>query len=224
MDDLSRFRQEMKECGLSLSDDALARFIRYADLIRAWNRRINLISRMDEDRILSRHVFDSLCLLSAAPIPSGDRVLDLGSGAGFPGIPVALVRPDLQMVLVESKRKKVLFLQKAVSELFLANCTVILGRIEETDIAPPVDVVVSRAVADLATLIGWVRPLFRSGRGRLLAIKGPEADKETLHILENSNIRVDSHAVTPLCPQSAGKTSRESVVVEIQFQTTEKTK
>lgn len=221
MDDLSRFRQEVAACGLSLSDDAIARFIRYADLIREWNRRINLISRQDEDRILSRHVFDSLCLLMAAPIPSGERVLDLGSGAGFPGIPMALVRPDLQMILVESKRKKVLFLQKALSELSLENCTVILGRIEERDITQPVEVVVSRAVADLATLIEWTQPLFSSRYGRLLALKGREAEEEIRHIVDEGNYPLNaSHRVMPLYPEAFGKTRGNSVVIEIRFRET----
>jgi 16S rRNA (guanine527-N7)-methyltransferase len=225
MDDFSRFRQEIKACGLSIPEDTLTRFIRYADLIRDWNRRMNLVSRQDVDRILSRHVFDSLCLLSTVSIPSRDRVLDLGSGAGFPGIPMALVRPDLHIILVESKRKKVLFLQKALSELSLSNTTVILGRIEEiVATLPTVDVVVSRAVADLATLIGWICPLFSSGRGRLLAIKGPEAEEEICRMMDEGKFSaVESHQITPIYPAAFGKIHGNSVVVEIRFRKTDKT-
>jgi 16S rRNA (guanine527-N7)-methyltransferase len=219
MDDLSQFRQGMKALSLQIDERMQEKLIQHADLIREWNRRVNLISRQDEDRILSHHVLDSLYLLQAAEIATGACVLDLGSGAGFPGIPMTLVRPDLTMLLVESKRKKVLFLQKAIAMLSLLRCKAILGRIEAlSTTVPKVDIVVSRAVADLSTLIDWSRPLFQRHPGRLVTIKGPESEEEILRMKETGRYpEITTLKVRPLYPDGSEKRNRDSRVMEIQL-------
>jgi len=217
MDDRQTFRDALKYCAFPVDEEAVTRCFRYADLIRDWNTRINLVSRCDAPRILSRHVFDSLCLVFAVRIEGGRRVLDLGSGAGFPGIPMALVREDLNLLLVESKRKKAFFLRKAVDELSLVNSAVCGERIETLAGSPPaVDLVVSRAVADLTTLIRWAQPLFQGRPGRLLAVKGPEAEEEIVRV-RTSCPGVASHSVTPLYPRVYGEVRRDSRVIDIRF-------
>lgn len=105
--------------------------------------------------------------------------MDLGSGAGFPGIPMKLVRPDLKFVLVESKRKRVLFLNKVIEKLNLEGIEIVEGRVEEEGSQiDPVDFVVSRSVADLVTLIKWSRNCLDPRGGRLLVIKGVGVRKE----------------------------------------------
>jgi 16S rRNA (guanine527-N7)-methyltransferase len=127
--------------GLDLTEDQYALLTRYAELLREWNRRMNLVSRKDVDRVLSYHVIDSLAV--AGLVPAGARACDLGSGAGLPGIPLAVSRADVHVVLVESQQKRCQFLGTALRELALANAEVAGGRAEEM---PPLecDVVLSR--------------------------------------------------------------------------------
>jgi len=149
---------------------------KYIALLLDWNQRINLISPNDEERIAERHILESLAVLSAWPFPQNAAVLDLGSGGGFPGIPLKILRPDLAMTLLESRQKKTLFLNAAVHELKLSNCRVVNARAEELT-KERFSIVLARAVADLKTLWEWSRPLLVEG-GVLLAMKGGELDNE----------------------------------------------
>lgn len=162
---------------------------KYIALLLDWNQRINLISPNDEERIAERHILESLAVLSAWPFPQNASVLDLGSGAGFPGIPLKIIRPDLAMTLLESRQKKTFFLNAAVQELNLSNCRVVNARAEELP-KERFSIVIARAVADLKTLWKWSRPLLTEG-GVLLAMKGGELDKE-LQALKKFDSRVGS--------------------------------
>ncbi|UCE66209.1 MAG: 16S rRNA (guanine(527)-N(7))-methyltransferase RsmG [Candidatus Zixiibacteriota bacterium] len=116
----------------------------YYDLILEWSRRINLVSKNDLSNLLERHILDSLVPIKEIPI-KGDLV-DIGSGAGFPAIPIALVRPELYIVMVESRRKKVLFLNEVVSKLELPGVSVWNGRLEDYFPAKKYDIATIRAV------------------------------------------------------------------------------
>lgn len=164
----------------------------FIHLIREWNQRINLISRQDEPRLLGRHLLESAGLVSAVSIPQKSRIADIGTGAGFPGLPLAMVRPDLQVTLIESKRKKILFLQKAIQTLGVENVQIIPGRIEETaSRIERTDWVLSRAVTDLVTLCQWSGPLFTNDAGTLVALKGQDVQAE----LESVKIHFSEWAV-----------------------------
>jgi len=158
------------------ADEQIARLREYVRLLLEWNQRINLISPNDEDRIAERHILESLAVLSAWPFPENASVLDLGSGGGFPGVPLKIMRPDLTTTLLESRQKKTLFLNTVVRELRLENCRVVNARAEEIS-GQKFSIVIARAVADLKTLWEWSRPLLISG-GVLLAMKGGELDNE----------------------------------------------
>ncbi len=164
---------------------------KYITLLLEWNQRINLISPNDEDRIAERHILESHAVLSAWPFPENASVLDLGSGAGFPGIPLKIMRPDLAMTLLESRQKKTLFLNTIVRELQLPNCRVVNARAEELakTSGEKFSLVIARAVADLKTLWEWGRPLLVSG-GVLLAMKGGELDNE-VHALKKFDSRIE---------------------------------
>lgn len=158
-------------------------FTGYYQELLAWNQRINLISRKDEDQIVTRHFLESVGFLKAVNFTSQARVLDLGSGAGFPGIPIALVRPDLTMILVESIKKKAEFLRYIAQKLDLNNIQVINKRMEGIDDEiTPVNVIVGRSVASLSKLFKWSHRCLKSSQGRLVTIKGEQYQKE-LHIL-----------------------------------------
>lgn len=136
-----------------------------------------LIGPREVDRLWERHVLNSAVL--AELLPSGASVVDVGSGAGLPGIPLALARPDLRLTLLEPMAKRVAWLEEVVAELGLA-VSVVRGRAEEGPIRRALadhDVATARAVAPLARLAGWTLPLVRPG-GRVLALKGESASDE----------------------------------------------
>ena len=110
--------------------EASGQFFRYHDLLLEWNQRMNLISRQDETRIVRRHFIESVALLQFADMPLRTRLLDIGTGAGFPGIPIKICRPDIQVTMIEATRKKGLFLNHLIHELDLSGVHVIIGRAE----------------------------------------------------------------------------------------------
>ena len=168
-----------------VSDDAIAdrlyrdnyKTIRqYVDILVSRGVDWGLIGPREIGRLWERHILNSIALESL--IPEGCRVADVGSGAGLPGIPLAILRPDLEMILIEPMLRRSNFLTEAIDELGLDDrVTVVRGRAEDADLH--VDVVVSRAVAKLATLINWTADLIVES-GSLLALKGQSADDEVV--------------------------------------------
>ena len=168
-----------------VSDDAIAdrlyrdnyKTIRqYVDILVSRGVDWGLIGPREIGRLWERHILNSIALESL--IPEGCRVADVGSGAGLPGIPLAILRPDLEMTLIEPMLRRSNFLTEALDELGLDDrVTVVRGRAEDADLH--VDVVVSRAVAKLATLINWTTDLIVDS-GSLLALKGQSADDEVV--------------------------------------------
>lgn len=154
-------------------EQVVRQFQVYRDLIIDWNRKISLISKRDETRLVSRHFLQSAGLITILELPGGARVMDLGSGAGFPGIPVKLVRPDLHVVLVESVQKKAAFLRTAISVLELEKIEVYAGRAEDLDAGKTATPwILSRGVSDLLTLVRWCRRFIPPEGGNLAVIKG----------------------------------------------------
>ncbi|MES9033126.1 16S rRNA (guanine(527)-N(7))-methyltransferase RsmG [Cutibacterium acnes] len=172
--------------GMTLvSDDAIAvrlyrdnyKTIRqYVDILASRGVDWGLIGPREIGRLWERHILNSIALESL--IPEGCRVADVGSGAGLPGIPLAILRPDLEMILIEPMLRRSNFLTEAIDELGLDDrVSVVRGRAEDADLH--VDVVVSRVVAKLATLINWTADLIVDS-GSLLALKGQSADDEVV--------------------------------------------
>lgn len=149
---------------------------RYAELLVGPGVERGLIGPREVDRIWDRHIINSAAV--AELIEPGARVIDVGSGAGLPGLPLAIARPDLSMTLLEPMLRRTEFLDEAVGELGLA-VAVVRGRAGEPAIRSigGADAVVSRAVADLGKLTRWCLPLLRPG-GRMLALKGERAEEE----------------------------------------------
>lgn len=168
-----------------VSDDAIAERLyrdnyktirQYVDILASRGVDWGLIGPREIGRLWERHILNSIALESL--IPEGCRVADVGSGAGLPGIPLAILRPDLEMTLIEPMLRRSNFLTEALDELGLDDrVTVVRGRAEDADLH--VDVVVSRAVAKLATLINWTADLIVDS-GSLLALKGQSADDEVV--------------------------------------------
>ncbi|OAN42052.1 16S rRNA (guanine(527)-N(7))-methyltransferase RsmG [Mycolicibacterium iranicum] len=150
---------------------------RYAEILAGAGVERGLLGPREVDRLWDRHLLN--CAVVAELLSSGERVADIGSGAGLPGIPLALVRPDVKVSLIEPLLRRSDFLRETIDELAI-DCVVVRGRAEDRSVREEVgaaDVVVSRAVASLDKLAKWGAPLLRPG-GRMLAIKGERADDE----------------------------------------------
>ncbi len=154
---------------------------RYLALLLHASASMNLTAIRDPDEAWQRHILDSLTLMPLlAELPAGARVFDVGSGAGVPGIPIAIVRPDLRITLIEATQKKGSFLASCADRLNLNNITICMHRAEECGqggFREQADLVCARAVGRLATLVELTLPLVRIG-GRAALIKGAAADEE----------------------------------------------
>ena len=147
--------------GLLLDETAGRLLQQYQELLLEWNRRINLVSRRDAGSSLENHILHSLSLLWNVEIRCGARVLDLGTGGGLPGIPLAIARPDLEVVLLDSIRKKIRAVDDIVARLGLGNVSTRCARAEELPEQNSFDLIVSRGVAELTELVRWSRLLAR---------------------------------------------------------------
>ena len=154
--------------GLALPEGAEARLLTYLALLDKWNRVYNLTAVRDTERMVSHHLLDSL---AAVPFFEGEAVLDVGSGGGLPGIPLAIARPELQVTLIDSIAKKTAFLLQAKAELGLANLNVVTSRVEDFRPSTRFDIITSRAFSDLKEFVTLTRHLLKPG-GHWLAMKG----------------------------------------------------
>jgi 16S rRNA (guanine527-N7)-methyltransferase len=173
------WRQLSSAAGVTLSEAQHALLSRYLDLLLAANERMNLTRITDRVAAEVQHVGDALTLLPFLP-PGRFRLVDVGSGGGVPGIPVAIARPDATVMLVESTKKKAAFLRETVAKLKLTNVSVSEWRAEDvgrSNSRETFDVAVARAVATLDWLAEWCLPLVKKG-GKLLAMKGARVAAE----------------------------------------------
>ena len=161
--------QGVAQLELTLPPQAQARLLDYLALLQKWNRTYNLTAVRDASKMVSHHLLD--CLAVVPQVTAGSTVLDVGSGAGLPGIPLALAQPITRVTLLESSHKKAAFLQQAKSELKLDNVTVACERAEAWRPGRSFDMVISRAFSDLEELIAAAGRHVAPG-GRLAAMKG----------------------------------------------------
>ncbi len=154
--------------GLELPDGASERLLTYLDLLEKWNRVYNLTAVRERDKMVVYHLLDSLAVL---PYVSGKRVADIGTGAGLPGMVLAMVDPQRQYYLVESNSKRTTFMQQVRMQLKLDNVEIIARRVEDWQPAEKIDCIMSRAFAELELFIRLTRHLLAPG-GMWLALKG----------------------------------------------------
>ena len=169
-----------KTCGVSLTNEMAAQFATYQELLLSWNEKINLTAITEPSEIAEKHFLDSLMLLTAGEIPQGSRLIDVGTGAGFPGIPLKIARPDLRLTLLDSLGKRTAFLGELSRALGQEN-EIIHGRAEEVahtaEHRQAYDLASARAVAALSLLSELCLPFLRIG-GRFCAMKGPDCSGE----------------------------------------------
>lgn len=178
-----------------LSQQQKAQFFSYIELLFEWNQKINLFSKADQLRLAERHLLESIVWTKSAP-EIRPPIMDLGSGAGFPGIPIAIFFPDKEIVLVESKKKKAVFLTVVASKLKL-QVKIIPERVEELNRTAVYKknfyCIISRAVADITTLLKWSLPLLHP-QGMMLAFKG-DSILDEIHQLKQSYSKILNFSV-----------------------------
>jgi 16S rRNA (guanine527-N7)-methyltransferase len=163
-----------RQLQVELDERAALGLLRLLDELARWNQAYNLTAITDRAQMLTHHLLDSL---SVAPFVQGSTLADVGTGAGFPGLPLALIAPERQCVLIDSNGKKRRFVAHAARTLGLTNVEALQARAEAVRPAQPFDTVVARACAALPQLLAWVAPL--CGRGtRVLAMKGRVPEEE----------------------------------------------
>ena len=189
---------------LELSEAQLARLVAHLDLLDEWNARMNLTAIRDRPSQLTKHLLDSL---TVQPYLRGERIADVGSGAGFPGIPLAIVEPHRQFTLIESTGKKCRFLEHVRDALELKNVAVVQSRAESYKPDMRFDTVLARAVGPVADLVKVAGPLVVGG-GRLLAMKGRYPEQELA-------ARLDGWKVAAVHPLSVPGLGEERHLVEL---------
>ena len=158
----------LKAMQCALGVETQDKLVAYVRLLEKWNRTYNLTAVREPEQMIPRHLLDSLAIL---PYVKGPRVLDIGTGAGLPGIPLALARPDMNFVLLDSNAKKTRFVTQACAELGLKNVEVVNQRVDKYRPKAPFDTIVSRAFSTITDMLVASRPVCGAA-GQFLAMKG----------------------------------------------------
>ncbi len=174
----------MQTLGLAIPAGVQAQSLVYLTLLQKWNRVYNLTGVRDAREMVTRHLLDSFAII---PFVAGPRVLDIGTGAGLPGIPLALALPDMEFVLLDSSSKKVQFVRHVVTELALDNVAVVCQRAQQYAPAARFDTVVTRALASIKEILTMACPLCAQG-GRVLIMKGVFPTEELAEMPGGYNI------------------------------------
>lgn len=181
MSDINTLIKGVEGINLMLKDENIAQFIKYKSLLKEWNEKINITSITDDVEIDIKHFLDSLTPFTTNLFNGKKSVIDIGTGGGFPGLPLKIVNNDLTVTLLDSLNKRIIFLNEVIKELELKDITTIHGRAEEFSIKPAYreqfDIAISRAVASLDTLSEWCIPFVKVG-GYFISMKGPDISEE----------------------------------------------
>jgi len=192
----------LERLGEPLPSGAAERLIAYVSELRRWNRAYNLTAVTDQRAIIDRHLIESLSL---RPYLNGRRILDAGTGAGLPGVVLAIAEPERDFILVDSNGKKIRFLRHVQRALGMANVDPVQARLETLTLDPPPDEIVSRAFAPLARQAEWLAPMISKG-ARLLAMKGAVETAELDQVPDAYNVRLE-------ILDGTGSAARRSLVI-----------
>ncbi len=179
------FFQLMKEAsleaGIDFSEHQYNQFIKYMRLLQEWNEKINLTAITEDEEIVKKHFIDCIKAFKSEAIKNANNIIDVGTGAGFPGLPIAIMNPNVQVTLLDSLNKRINFLNLVVEELGLKNVKTIHSRAEDgarnKELREKFDVATSRAVANMAVLSEYCLPYVKV-KGYFVALKGPAIEEE----------------------------------------------
>ena len=233
---IDSFQKDLEELNIKLEKRQMCQFLQYYELLVEWNSFMNLTAITDYDEVIKKHFVDSLSLIKAIDLSKEISVIDIGTGAGFPGIPLKIAFPNLKITLLDSLNKRIKFLNEVIDKLELNDITAIHGRAEdfakEKNYRQSYDLCVSRAVANLSTLSEYCLPYVKTG-GKFISYKsekitdemnaaknaikilGGNISSQVEFILPNSDIyrnlfMIDKIKDTPMkYPRKAGLPSKE---------------
>ena len=177
---------------LQVSEQQVQLLIQYVELLHKWNKAYNLTSVRDPQQMLIKHIMDSLMV---GELLQGEKFIDVGTGPGLPGIPLAILYPERNFVLLDSLGKRITFLRQVVFQLKLTNVQPIKARVEEYIVETPFDGVISRAFSSLNDMVSWCSHLVTNKHGQFFALKGQYPTDELEQLPENIKL-VSSHKIT----------------------------
>lgn len=169
------------EVGLDLTETQYNQFIKYMRLLQEWNEKINLTAIIEDEEVIKKHFIDCIKIFKSEPIRNAKTLIDVGTGAGFPGLPIAIMNPNIQVTLLDSLNKRINYLNIVIRELGLKNVVTIHSRAEDgarnKQLREKFDIATSRAVANMAVLSEFCIPFVKVG-GHFIALKGPAIEEE----------------------------------------------
>ncbi|MDR0805324.1 MAG: 16S rRNA (guanine(527)-N(7))-methyltransferase RsmG [Enterobacteriaceae bacterium] len=182
----NQFERLLKSAGIELTDHQKQQLLGYVALLHKWNKAYNLTSVRDPQQMLIRHIMDSIVV---NPYMQGERFIDVGTGPGLPGIPLAIVRPEAQFTLLDSLGKRIRFIRQVLHDLNITNVTPVQSRVEAFSIPDGFDGVISRAFASLQDMLTWCHHLPAQKSGKFYALKGIVSREELEQIPEGFRIQ-----------------------------------
>lgn len=184
MDLLSKLTKLLAKTDIQLTDKQKQQLVDYVGLLHKWNKAYNLTSVREPEQMLVRHIMDSIVVNGHL---KGDKFIDVGTGPGLPGVPLAIVRPDAHFVLLDSLGKRIRFLKQVQHELGLTNIEPVQSRVEEYPVEDGFDGVISRAFASLNDMLSWCHHL-PAREGRFYALKGVVRAEELAQLPEGFEV------------------------------------
>ena len=185
LSNIDTFVEGCIELGIELDDKKKSQFILFKELLKEWNEKINITAITEDKEVDIKHFLDSVSIFKTGKILAGKSIIDIGTGGGFPGVPINIIEPSCDVTLFDSLNKRLIFLDEVINKLELQNIRTIHGRAEEygrkEDYREQFDIATSRAVASLDTLCEYSLPFVKVG-GYFIAMKGSGVDEE----MENS--------------------------------------
>jgi len=181
MDFYDLMSKSAEDVGLQLSKEQYEKFIIYMKLLQEWNEKVNLTAIVEDEDVIKKHFIDSIKAFKRDEFKKAKTLIDVGTGAGFPGLPIAIMKSDIKVTLLDSLNKRVNFLNTVINKLELTNIKTIHSRAEDgardKKLREKFDIATSRAVANMSVLSEFCLPYVRVG-GSFIALKGPSVDQE----------------------------------------------
>ncbi|WP_199610109.1 16S rRNA (guanine(527)-N(7))-methyltransferase RsmG [Flocculibacter collagenilyticus] len=190
---ISQLTALIKQTSLTVTESQITQLVGYVNLLHKWNKAYNLTSVRNPEEMLVKHIMDSLAVTDYL---TEKRYIDVGTGPGLPGIPLAIVNPDKHFVLLDSLGKRVRFLNQVKLELGLTNIEPVQSRVEDYKPNIPLDAVLSRAFASISDMVNWCQHLIEPGK-QFLAMKGQLNEQEMAQLPENVSVIQTNNLFVP---------------------------